>query len=232
VNGNCFRAFADKGVIARHVSAPIDGSGEFDRDGDALRNILVRPWHQLGEASIISRSLSGGRGEKRAAGGAHLVPSAFVGRSATMGGVPSGGCRVFDRDAWRMEHRGAGYQHCRGVVKASIATVTLGDRAYMSTYNSYPEDAVRRRPITSMLDGARDGAIANVKGKLRSEQKILISNLPGRFIIIDAPNNIVLAMQVFLMKNTLIQGVVAGPPGVESEPDTKRMLGSLKVVKP
>jgi hypothetical protein len=119
-----------------------------------------------------------------------------------------------------------------GVVKASIATVTLGDRAYMSTYNSYPEDAVRRRPITSMPDGARDGAIANVKGKLRSEQKILISNLPGRFIIIDAPNNIVLAMQVFLMKNTLIQGVVAGPPGVESEPDTKRMLGSLKVVKP
>jgi hypothetical protein len=119
-----------------------------------------------------------------------------------------------------------------GVVKASIATVTLADRAYMSMYNSYPEDAVRGRPVTSMLDGARDGAIANVKGKLRSEQKILISNLPGRFIVIDAPNNIVLAMQVFLMRNTLIQGVVAGPAGVESESDTKRMLGSLKVVKP
>lgn len=118
-----------------------------------------------------------------------------------------------------------------GVSKSYRATVVIESRAYMTMYSSIPEDAVRKRTITTMLDGARDGAVKNVEGTLRSEEKVLISNLPARYVIVDCPKNVVLAARFFLLGNILVQGLVAGPPGIESESATKRMLGSLKVVK-
>src|SRR5262245_11479046 len=78
-----------------------------------------------------------------------------------------------------------------GPLKANMASVTVGDRAYMTMWIAYPEDVVRTRPVGTMLDGARDGAVANVKGTLRKEDRITINNLPGREIIVDAPNDLV-----------------------------------------
>jgi hypothetical protein len=119
-----------------------------------------------------------------------------------------------------------------GVIKVYRAIVTAGQRAYMTMYSHYPEGAVRRTPVTSILDGARDGAVANVKGKLRSEQKILISNLPARHVVIDTPDRHVVVARYFLLRDTLVQGLVVGPSDVELEPVTKRVLESLKVVSP
>ena len=79
---------------------------------------------------------------------------------------------------------------------------------------------------------ARDGAVANVKGKLRSEQRLTINNLPAREIIIDAPNNLVVLVRYFLLQATLVQALTAGLQGVEADPDTRHFLGSLKVVTP
>jgi len=117
-----------------------------------------------------------------------------------------------------------------GPLKAYMATVNAGSRAYMTMYISYPEENVRGRPVTPMLDGARDGAVGNVKGKLRSEEKLVVSNLPARQIIVDTPQGLVLVGRFFLMENTLVQALVAGPRNIENEADTKRFVGSLKVV--
>jgi hypothetical protein len=130
---------------------------------------------------------------------------------------------------WSVEARDV--DTASGVSKSYRATVVIESRAYMTMYSSIPEDAVRTRTITTMLDGARDGAVKNVEGTLRSEEKVLISNLPARYVIVDCPKNVVLAARFFLLGNILVQGLVAGPPGIESESATKRMLGSLKVVK-
>src|SRR5262249_34183389 len=117
-----------------------------------------------------------------------------------------------------------------GPMKAYMAAVNMPTRAYMTMYMTYPADAVRARPVDTMLDGARDGAVANVKGKLRSEQRLTINNLPAREIIIDAPNSLVVINRYFLLQATLVQALLAGMTNVETDPDTRHFLDSLKVV--
>jgi hypothetical protein len=102
----------------------------------------------------------------------------------------------------------------------------------MTMWIAYPEDVVRSRPVGTMLDGARDGAVANVKGTLRKEDRITINNLPAREIIIDAPNSLVVIARYFLLRNVLVQALTAGARGTELAADTRRYLNSLKVVSP
>jgi hypothetical protein len=118
-----------------------------------------------------------------------------------------------------------------GTVKGYTATVEAGGRGYMSMYIPYPPDRVRGRPIEPMLDGARDGAVANVHGRLRSEEHITVDNHPGRQIVIDA-NDMVLVQRFFVLDATLVQAIVGGHAGVETEPNTIRFLQSLRVVAP
>jgi hypothetical protein len=118
-----------------------------------------------------------------------------------------------------------------GTVKGYTATVELGGRGYMSMYIPYPPERVRGRPIEAMLDGARDGAVANVHGRLRSEERITIDNRPGRQIVIDA-GDMVLVQRFFVLDATLVQAIVGGHAGIETEPDTTRFLQSLRVVAP
>src|SRR5262245_54727171 len=117
-----------------------------------------------------------------------------------------------------------------GPLKANMASVTVGDRAFMTMWIGYPEEVIRSRPVGTMLDGARDGAVANVKGTLRKEDRITVNDLSAREIIIDAPNNLVVIARYFLLRNILVQALTAGAHGVEVAADTRRFLDSLKVV--
>jgi hypothetical protein len=123
-------------------------------------------------------------------------------------------------------------QSVMGPTKLHIATVDLGARAYITMYSSYPADAVRARSMVEILDGARQGALANVKeGKLRTEVDLTVNMHPGRQIIIDTPN-LVLVLRYVLAGSTLVQAIVGGPRNMESEPVTMRFLESLKILKP
>jgi hypothetical protein len=117
-----------------------------------------------------------------------------------------------------------------GSVKVHMATVDMGAVAYMSMYNEYPAQLINGNPVAPILDGARNGAVQNVKGTLRQEDKITISNLEARQLVIDSPRGIVIKMRYFLLANVLVQALVAGPPGIEDQPEAKRFLDSLKVV--
>jgi hypothetical protein len=115
-----------------------------------------------------------------------------------------------------------------GTMKITVATVRAGRNAYITIHSRHPEAGVL--PAAQVLDGARDGAVSNVKGKLRKEEAILVSDLPGREFIIDAPNGLVAMSRIFLLDNKLVQAMAAGPVMVLAEPDTRRFLDSLKVV--
>jgi hypothetical protein len=116
-----------------------------------------------------------------------------------------------------------------GSIVMHTATVDQGSRVYMTIYAAYPEADVAGKPVSPILDGARDGAVNNVHGTLRSEQRILVSNYPGRFIIVDAPQGVFID-KFFLLDNKLIQALVGGSPGIETEATTTRFLDSLRVV--
>ena len=111
-----------------------------------------------------------------------------------------------------------------GPVKGYMASIETGGLAYLSMYIPYPPDKVRGKPVQAILDGAREGAVSNVKGHLRSEEQVTFGNFPGRKIIIDAPGDLVLVHEFFMMDATLVQAVVVGHAGVENNPSAKRFL--------
>jgi hypothetical protein len=119
-----------------------------------------------------------------------------------------------------------------GPIKLQMAKVDLGARAYIASHSTYPEAAVRERPASAMLDGARDGAVSNVKGKLRTDEPMTVDNRPARQVVIDAPNSVVVIARYVMLDNTLIQALAVGPREVETEPATLRFLSSLKILKP
>jgi hypothetical protein len=118
-----------------------------------------------------------------------------------------------------------------GPVKLIMAIVDAGNRAYIAGHSTYPEEAVRARPVAAVLDNARDGAAANVKGKVRTERPVTIGNLEGREVIIDAPNSAIVMVRYMLLKNTLVQALIAATKDAEKDPATTRFLESLKVLE-
>jgi hypothetical protein len=116
-----------------------------------------------------------------------------------------------------------------GTMKITVATVRAGRNAYITIHSRHPEAGVL--PAAQVLDGVRDGAVSNVKGKLRKEDAILVSDLPGREFIIYGPNGLVAISRIVLLDNKLVQVMAAGPIMVLAEPDTRRFLNSLKVVE-
>jgi hypothetical protein len=116
-----------------------------------------------------------------------------------------------------------------GKLKMQIATVDLGKRAYMTAYMRYPDEVLKASNMSKLLDGVRDGAVGNLKGKVRKEERIVISNRSAREVVADAPQGIVAVMRFFMLDNFLIQALVIGDSSLETDPDTARFLGSLKV---
>jgi hypothetical protein len=117
-----------------------------------------------------------------------------------------------------------------GEIKTYIATSELGPIAFITMYSRYPETYMKGQSAASILEGGRNGAVANVKGKLRTETTVTISNSPGRELLIDTPSGLVMMMRYFLRSNTLIQAIVGGPAGVETNADTRRFLDSLRTI--
>jgi hypothetical protein len=107
-----------------------------------------------------------------------------------------------------------------------------GDVAYLMGFNDFPADLVAQSDPNTMLDGARDGAVKNVGGKLLEEKKITINGYPGREIKVSAQGengeNIVYA-RVYLVKNRLYQALVVFPKKILRQADVTKFLTSFRL---
>ncbi|MDW8365330.1 MAG: hypothetical protein RMK49_05760 [Abditibacteriales bacterium] len=105
------------------------------------------------------------------------------------------------------------------------------DVAYLIIYSDYPEDLIVNADKTKMLDGARDGAVKNVKGTLRSEKNISLSGWLGREIVIDTPDDpaSTIKSRMYLVKNRLYQVMAVMPKGKETSKDVDKFLDSFKL---
>lgn len=110
-------------------------------------------------------------------------------------------------------------------------------RAYMVGYSDYPQDFVDQTDPQVLLDGARDGAVGNINGKLVSEIKVLLEDQhPGREIvataILDQDQEGTLKERVFLVGNRLYQIVVIAPSGEMSTQEMDDFIKSFKLLNP
>ena len=56
---------------------------------------------------------------------------------------------------------------------------------YFVSYCDYSPEIMVHSDLEKMLDGSRDGAVGNTKGKLLSETKITLADYPGRELVIE-----------------------------------------------
>jgi hypothetical protein len=126
-------------------------------------------------------------------------------------------------------------------VKTLIGTVDLhsfmvetDDFAYFVAYGDFPPAFVQSADTDAMLDGARDGAVADVNGSLVSERRISVQGFPGRELWIEATvsNQKGLAQaRMILVGNRFYQVLVVGPKERFAESQAERFLNTFQVLR-
>lgn len=117
-----------------------------------------------------------------------------------------------------------------GPIDMHMFTLNIGrDAAYLVMYSDYPEIVTRAKP-DALLDGGRDGALANTKGKLIGEQNMSLDGFPGREIVIEVPGKGLLKLRVFLVGRRMFQVMAVGTKEMIEHEDTAKYLTSFRLL--
>ena len=118
-----------------------------------------------------------------------------------------------------------------GNLDQKMFSVEKDDAFYAVTVTEYPAEAVAGGDVATMLDGARDGAVANVKGKLVREEQLKVEGFPCRKMeVLGGEQGIKLEIDnlMCVVDHRLLQAVVVRPVGGLTKEQVERFLASLK----
>jgi hypothetical protein len=118
-----------------------------------------------------------------------------------------------------------------GVINCKMYEVTLAQGALVTAYNDLPQK-VQPGGEKAVLDGARDGAVANVKGKLLSDKDIKLGTAPGREVEIDVQGKARIRTRIYLVNGSrMYQVMVVGANAdFPASKDANRFLDSFKLI--
>lgn len=105
------------------------------------------------------------------------------------------------------------------------------DSAYVVSYSDLPAAEVKAGSADKRLDFAREGAVSNARGKLRTEKKIEIDGFAGRELVIETDKDVVIKMRIYAVKQRLYQTMAMGPGGFFQSKDATLFLDSLRLIK-
>ena len=119
-----------------------------------------------------------------------------------------------------------------GEMEMQVFVLDHGTRAYMvSVSDNLPTD--QPLVVANVLDGARDGAVTNIQGRLVSEKQQTIDDLPARRLEIAAgPLESPLRVEAILIlrERRLYQALMVAPASEPSRPDAERFLAALRMI--
>jgi hypothetical protein len=98
-----------------------------------------------------------------------------------------------------------------GVIDAHMSQVTTEDMYYAVSYSDYPADFINSSTPDEVLNGARDGALDNTKGKLLQELIITYEDYPGRdlkYEITNEDESVIVYHRILLVNERLYQIIV------------------------
>lgn len=93
----------------------------------------------------------------------------------------------------------------QGVLEFVMYQAGSNEIGFIAGYVDYPPKMFEDVDIEKMLDVARDGAIQNVKGKLKKEKVLDFHGNPGRELEIKVPNKAILKSRIILIDCRLYQ---------------------------
>jgi len=103
------------------------------------------------------------------------------------------------------------------------------DAAFMIMYSDYP-DVIAQAPADKVLDGGRDGALANTKGRLVAEESMSLDGFPGREFTIDIPGKGMMKLRAYLVRQRLYQIMAVGTKERIDHEDTAKYLTSFRLL--
>ncbi len=124
-----------------------------------------------------------------------------------------------------------------GKQKLAIYAVELeqGRLAYLFSFTDYPPGFGKLATPEKALDGAREGMLKAVSGKLVREEKIKIDGFPGRYLVYSGQQDnqtYTGNAKVYLVGDRLYQLQVLGFPGAFNQANADKFFKSFKRVKP
>jgi hypothetical protein len=106
------------------------------------------------------------------------------------------------------------------------------DMVYLVAYADYPEALIHGRALDAILDGARDGAVANCKGRLLGESTISLNQYLGRELKIESPDGeSTMKARIFMVGRRLYQVEVATPKEKDFSKNIGKFLDSFKLLE-
>lgn len=118
-----------------------------------------------------------------------------------------------------------------GPVDIYTFTAEADDSAYVVAYSDYPSEIIEQTDPQMLLDGSRDGAVANLGGTLVSEEDIDLEGNPGRSLVIDATTSqdqsATINSRIYLVDNRLYQVLIVSPEGEGAPEDAENFLDSF-----
>ena len=109
---------------------------------------------------------------------------------------------------------------------------------YAISMVSYPPDLVHKSIPSKMLEGARDGALANIQATLEKDYGVFIDSgipkkkWPGRELFANAPQGMRYAARLYLVDAELYQIIVVRKASEGSDDDFKKIVESFKLKPP
>jgi hypothetical protein len=120
-----------------------------------------------------------------------------------------------------------------GTIDVHLFILEQDNAQYLVAYNDYPDAMAQSANADKVLDGAREGVVANVRGRLVSEQRISLAAHPGRELHIKVPEGLqAMRTRLFLVKQRLYQVGVLTADGETDTKDVNKYLESFKLLAP
>ncbi len=119
-----------------------------------------------------------------------------------------------------------------GPIALRVQQLEHGGFDYMVGFSDYPDEVLAAREPASILDGARDGAIASIRGKLLAERAISLGEHIGRAVsLLDESGEQILQMRLLLVGKRLYQFGIATPTRDRSAEEVARFLDSFALLQ-
>jgi hypothetical protein len=126
------------------------------------------------------------------------------------------------------------FESAVGTLDLHIATYENRSGAYLVMYVDYPADLVAAGQASAILDGAAQGAVANVDGQLTRQQAVSLGAAPGREIEFDAAAQGAqpatrIKVRYYLVGRRLYQVMVVAPQAQGLPADAPKFLDSFNL---
>jgi hypothetical protein len=125
-----------------------------------------------------------------------------------------------------------------GMTKTTYFELQLPDLQFTVGTTEFPREMIEKSIPSKMLEGSRDGSLANIGATLTSDSVVFIDSgapnkkWPGRTFVGTHPSGLVVRQAVFLVDTFLLQLVCVGPKGKDTAPDFAKLVASLKLSAP